>query len=110
HEESRLIGEPWLVASELRFESRDSLIQRAAPLDEQRLREDFPERFREDDIVRWDADRRALVSRREARFDEIVLSSKPAGKVDPLLAAEALTKAVAELGLHCLPWSERLLQ
>src|SRR5690606_20894723 len=56
------------------------------------------------------ADRRALVSRREARFDEIVLSSKPAGKVDPLLAAEALTKAVAELGLHCLPWSERLLQ
>lgn len=110
HEESRLIGEPWLVATELRFESRDSLIQRAAPLDEQRLREDFAERFSDADVVRWDADKRALVSRRETRFDEIMLSSKPGGKVDPALAAQALVKAVAELGLQCLPWSERLQQ
>jgi len=110
HEESRLIGEPWLVATELRFESRDSLILRAAPLDEARLREDFPERFTEADSVRWDERSRALVSRRETRFDEIVLGSKPGGKVDPLLAAQALTKAVAELGLPCLPWSERLQQ
>jgi ATP-dependent helicase HrpB len=110
HEESRLIGEPWLVATELRFESRDSLIQRAAPLDEARLREDFAERFTDSDVVRWDADKRALVSRRETRFDEIVLSSKPGGKVDAALAAAALVKAVAELGLQCLPWSERLQQ
>jgi ATP-dependent helicase HrpB len=110
HDDSRLLGEPWLVASELRFESRDSLIQRAAPVDEQRLREDFAERFTDSDVVRWDADKRALVSRRETRFDEIVLSSKPGGKVDPALAAQALVKAVAELGLQCLPWSERLQQ
>jgi ATP-dependent helicase HrpB len=110
HDTSNLIGEPWLVATELRFESRDSLIQRAAPVDEQRLRDDFAERFTEGDIVRWDADKRALISRREMRFDEIVLSSKPGSKVDPTLAAEALVRAVAELGLQCLPWSERLQQ
>ena len=110
HEASALIGEPWLVASELRFEQRDSLIQRAAPLDETRLRQDFPDRFTESDVVRWDADRRALVSRRETRFDEIVLGSKPAGKVDPDLAAQALVIAVLELGLQCLPWSQRLQQ
>src|SRR5690606_17791080 len=93
HEESRLIGEPWLVATELRFEQRDSLILRAAPLDEARLRQDFPGRFREGDVVCWDDKARALVSRRELRFDQIVLSSKSGGKVDPEHAAQALTRA-----------------
>src|SRR5690606_32089286 len=44
------------------------------------------------------------------RFDGIVLESKPAGKVDPALAAKALTGAVAELGLQSLPWTENLAQ
>lgn len=110
HEESRLIGEPWLVATELRFEQRDSLILRAAPLDEARLREDFAERFCEQDVVRWDDKARALIARRETRFDQIVLSARPGGKVDANHAAQALTQAVVELGLDCLPWSERLQQ
>lgn len=110
HEESRLIGEPWLVVTELRLEQGDSLVLRGAPLDEARLREDFPERFREEDVVRWDANARALVSRRETRFDRIVLSSRPGGKVDPEEAARALVQAVAELGLNSLPWSEGLQQ
>jgi ATP-dependent helicase HrpB len=110
YEDSALIGEPWLVVSELRFDHKDSLVVRAAPLDENRLREDFPQRFVEEDIVRWDDKSRSLVSRRETRFDQIVLSSKPAGKVDPERAASALTAAVAEYGLACLPWSEKVQQ
>lgn len=110
HEESRLIGEPWLVVTELRFEQGDSLILRATPLDETRLREDFADRFHDEDVVRWDARGRALVARREQYFDQIVLSSKPGGKVDTAQAAQALTQAVAELGLQCLPWKEGLQQ
>jgi len=109
-EDSRLRGEPWLVISELRFENRDSLILRAAPLDEARLRQEFPERFVEEDVVRWDAQNRALIARREARFDQIVLDSRPAGRPDPEQAASALTEAVAQLGLDVLPWSETLRQ
>ncbi len=109
-DDSALYGEPWLVASELRFESKDSLVLRAAPLDEARLARDFPERFAERDIVRWDAEARALVARREKRFDKIVLESKPAGRPDPALAAQALCDAIAELGLEALPWSEQLRQ
>ena len=58
----------------------------------------------------WDADKRALVARRESRFDRIVLDSRPAGRVDPAHAAQALTDAVRELGLAALPWTENLRQ
>jgi ATP-dependent helicase HrpB len=103
-------GEPWLVISELRHDPRDALILRAAPVDETRLRTDFPERFRQQDVVRWNAAKRALEARRESSFERIVLDSRPAGRVDPAHAARALTDAVRELGLDALPWTENLQQ
>ncbi|MEO6263674.1 MAG: ATP-dependent helicase HrpB [Luteimonas sp.] len=109
-DDSALFGERWIVASELRFEARDALLLRGAPLDEARLQREFPQRFVEEDVVRWDATRRALVAQRERRFDAIVLNVKPAGHVDPALATRALTDAVRELGLDVLPWSEPLSQ
>ena len=105
-DDSALFGEPWIVASELRFEARDALLLRGAPVDELSLRREFATHFREGDEVRWDASRRALVNERIERFDGIVLSAKPAGRVDPALASTALTAAVRELGLAVLPWSE----
>jgi ATP-dependent helicase HrpB len=107
---SDLRGEPWLVASELRHEAKDALLLRAAPVDEARLRADFPDRFVQQEVVRWDADKRALSARRESRFDRIVLDSRAAGRVDPAHAAQALTDAVRELGLEALPWTEGLRQ
>ena len=107
---SDLRGEPWLVISELRHDPRDALILRAAPVDEARLRADFPERFRQQDVVRWNAAKRALEARRESSFERIVLDSRPAGRVDPAHAARALTDAVRELGLDALPWTENLQQ
>lgn len=109
-DDSALLGEPWLVASELRFEARDALLQRGAPLDEARLRREFPDRFMEEDAVRWDAERRALVSLRETRYDAIVLDARPAGRVDPARATAALVDAVRTLGLEALPWTASLRQ
>ncbi len=114
-DDSALYGERWLVASELRlgagrFESKDALLLRGAPLDEARLQRDFPQCFVEEDVVRWDPARRALVAQREHRFEAIVLEAKPAGRVDPLQAADALVNAVRELGLEVLPWSDALSQ
>jgi len=109
-DDSALVGEPWIVVSELRHEARDALVQRAAPLDEQRLRRDFADRFVTEDTVRWDASRRALSVQRESRFDQIVFDARPAGRVDPALAASALTDAVRDLGLDALPWPESLQQ
>ena len=109
-DDSALHGEPWIVASELRLEAADALLLRGAPVDEAMLRDCFAAHFREGDEVRWDAGKRALASERIERFDAIVLSSKPAGRVDPRLAAHALVEAVRELGLQALPWSEALSQ
>ena len=109
-EDSALYGEPWLVASELRFEAKDALLLRAAPVDETYLREAFAAHFRQGDEVRWDTGKRALVSERIERFDGIVLSSKSAGRVEPALAAQALSEAVRALGLAVLPWSDGLSQ
>ncbi len=107
---SDLRGEPWLVISELRHDPRDALILRAAPVDEVRLRRDFPTRFRQQDVVRWNGSKRALEARRESSFERIVLDSRPAGQVNPAHAARALTDAVQELGLDALPWTENLQQ
>src|SRR5690606_21616825 len=109
-DDSALLGEPWLVASELRFEARDALLLRGAPVDERQLRAHFAARFSERDETRWDPARRALVAERVQRFDGIVLDARPAGRVDPAQAAQALTAAVRELGLDALPWSEDLRQ
>src|SRR5690606_13502384 len=98
-DDSTLRGEPWIVASELRHDARDALVLRAAPVDEASLRRAFGARFIERDEVRWDGARRALVAERVRRFDGIVLDARPAGAVDPALAAQALTDAVATLGL-----------
>ncbi len=107
---SDLRGEPWLVISELRHDPRDALILRAAPVDEARLRRDFPARFKQQDVVRWNSSKRALEARRESSFERIVLDSRPAGQVNPAQAARALTDAVRELGLEALPWTENLQQ
>ncbi|MCR6625693.1 MAG: ATP-dependent helicase HrpB [Pseudoxanthomonas sp.] len=109
-DDSALVGEPWIVVSELRHENRDALVQRGAPVDERRLRRDFADRFVTEDTVRWDAARRALSAQRESRFDQIVFDARPAGRVDPALAAAALTDAVRDLGLEALSWPESLQQ
>jgi ATP-dependent helicase HrpB len=109
-DDSALFGEPWLVATELRMELRDGRILRGAPVDEARLRRDFPGRFTDEAVVRWDPAQRALVARRESRFDAIVLEARPGGRIDPQAAARALTDALPELGVAALPWSPALEQ
>lgn len=69
------------------------------PLDERRLHADFPERFIQHDVIRWETDKRALVAQRESCFDRIVLDVRPAGRIDPVQAANVLTGAARTLGL-----------
>lgn len=106
HPDSPLYGEIWLCASELKFESKEALILRATPIDQRRLQADFPDRFIEQDIVRWEDKQNALIARRETRYEQIVLASKSIGKVDSGQAAEALCTVVSQKGLAVLPWSE----
>lgn len=109
-DDSLLRGEPWLVVSELRDETRDARVLQAAPIDEARLERDFPKRFVDEDRVSWDAASRAVVAVRERRFDRIVLDTRPLPRPDPARCADALVEAVRQLGLDALPWTDILRQ
>jgi ATP-dependent helicase HrpB len=104
-DDSALFGEPWLVAIDLRYDERDSLIQAAAPFDPDLLARDFAHRFANARAVRWNRDTRAVDAFEERRFDAIVLErrSVPPRRED---AVPALLAAVRELGLDALPWSD----
>ncbi|HEY0505931.1 MAG TPA: ATP-dependent helicase HrpB [Lysobacter sp.] len=113
-DDSTLYGEPWIAISELRAlrqaqgDRGDAQVLRAAPLDEQRLRRDFPQRFVTRDRVVWDAGVRGIAAVRETRCDRIVIDSRPLAKPDPARYADALVDAVRQLGLSALPWTESL--
>ena len=110
HDDSALIGEPWLVVSDLRHDRREARIQRAVPVDERALRRDFADRFTTEDRVVWDADARGIAAVRESRFDRIVLERRPLARPDPSRYAEALVDAVRQLGLAALPWTDATSQ
>ena len=106
HENTALLGEPWLVALDLRFEARDSLILAAAPVDFRVLERDYPQQFMRERTLRWNDDRNAVEAFDEQRFGAIVLErrSVPVKAEDAL---PALLAAVRAKGIDALPWSEQ---
>ncbi|HEX5306046.1 MAG TPA: ATP-dependent helicase C-terminal domain-containing protein, partial [Dyella sp.] len=105
HEQTALLGEPWLVALDLRHEARDSLILAAAPLDPRQLDRDFPAAFVRERVLRWNDARAAVEAFEEQRFGAIVLERRSV-PVQPADALPALLAAVRSRGLEALPWSE----
>ncbi|WP_199098537.1 ATP-dependent helicase HrpB [Dyella sp. ASV21] len=106
HENTALLGEPWLVALDVRFEARDSLILAAAPLDSRVLERDYPAQFRRERVLRWNDERDAVEAFEEHRFAAIVLErrSVPVNAEDAL---PALLAAIRSKGIDVLPWSEQ---
>jgi len=106
HENTALLGEPWLVALDVRFEARDSLILAAAPLDSRALERDYPQQFVRERTLRWNDERNAVEAFDEQRFGAIVLErrSVPVKAEDAL---PALLAAVRAKGIDVLPWSEQ---
>jgi ATP-dependent helicase HrpB len=105
HDQTALLGEPWLVALDLRHEARDSLMLSAAPLDPRVLEQDYPDQFQRGRHVRWNDERSAVEAFEERRFGAIVLErrSVPVQAED---AVPALLAAIRSRGLDALPWSE----
>ncbi|GAB3786699.1 ATP-dependent helicase HrpB [Dyella agri] len=105
HENTALLGEPWLVALDLRFEARDSLILAAAPFDPRTLERDYPQHFVRERVLRWSDARDAVEAFEEYRYAAIVLERRSV-PVQPEDALPALLAAIRSKGLDALPWSE----
>jgi ATP-dependent helicase HrpB len=104
HEASTLVGEPWLIVGEARFDARDSLVLAAAPFDPALLERDYPQRFVRERVVRMNAND-VVEAVEERRFDAIVLERRtvPAAPEDAL---PALLAAIRTRGIAALPWNE----
>ncbi|HEU4670441.1 MAG TPA: ATP-dependent helicase HrpB [Dyella sp.] len=105
HEQTALLGEPWLVVLDLRHEARDSLVLAAAPVDPRVLEAEFPGGFVRERVLRWNEARGAVEAFEERRFGAIVIERRSV-PVQPADALPALLAAVRSRGLDALPWSE----
>lgn len=105
-DDASLLGQPWLVVSDLDGEGADARIRRAAVLDEAVLRAHWPERFQRGRQLRFDADSRAVLACDEQRFDRIVLSTRSVPVVPGPEASAALLAGLRGLGLGALDFGE----
>ncbi|MCP5143880.1 MAG: ATP-dependent helicase HrpB [Gammaproteobacteria bacterium] len=105
---SSLVGERWLAISDLRFEARDSLVQRAARLDEEALREHFPSHFTAGEERVFNATTRAVEAHAVESFGHIALTRRRIATPADDRTLAMLLEAVGTLGLESLPWSEAL--
>ena len=107
---SKLHGESWIVASEIRFEERDALIQKGAPVDEDFLRRHFAAQFRSVRHVAFNRDTGAVETHDEKRFDELVLERRQQPTTRDAETARQLAVGLAQLGANAWPWTDNLRQ
>jgi ATP-dependent helicase HrpB len=106
---------PLLVASEVReIEGKDAerqvLLTNATAIQEEWLRELFPEGFHEETEVRFDSVQRRAVARKSVRFRDLVLRAKESDDV-PLDAAASLLATEIENGSCVLKnWDDSVEQ
>ena len=105
HENTALHGEPWLVVLDIQYDTRDSLIRAAAPLDPRVLERDHSTQFIRERVLRWNDERQAVETFEEYRYAAIVLERRSV-PVKPEDALPALLAAVRSQGIGVLPWSD----
>lgn len=109
HESSTLRGEPWLVAIDLSFDERDSLILAAAPIDPVMLHRDYQSHFFERRTQQWSDARQTAEAFVERCFDAIVLERRKVALRETDTEA-ALLDAIRQRGLDALAWSDATRQ
>ncbi|PIV32216.1 MAG: ATP-dependent helicase HrpB [Lysobacterales bacterium CG02_land_8_20_14_3_00_62_12] len=108
--DSALSGAPWLVIAELRFDEKNSLIQRAAPVDFQFLERAFADQFSSQRQLAFQRDSQSVVAIQERRFADLLLDARPVPTARDAATAAILLGGIGQLGLQSLPWSESLQQ
>jgi ATP-dependent helicase HrpB len=97
-----LMHETWLCIAQLDAGQREGKIFLAAPMDG----EDLLELSTESDVIRWDAERKMVVSTREKSVGGLVVQVRPLEKTDEAEKDKVLISEVRNHGLNMLGWSE----
>jgi ATP-dependent helicase HrpB len=94
----------------VRFEARESLILRAAPVHESFLRAQFPHAFRRETTLAFNPETRAVEAFEQQRYGAIVLARSAIGAPRDARSAAMLLEGIAALGMDAMPWTEALRQ
>ncbi len=105
-DDSKLFGAPWIVASELRYDERDAMVQRGAPVDEAHLREADAARFVRATELAFNDASRALEAHEVERYDALVLARRRVPVPKDARATALLVDGIRRLGLDALPWTD----
>jgi len=99
------LRQPCIAAASIDAGETEGLIYLAAPMSLENLRTYFPTHIRNEDVIRWDVQDQAVITRREERFGALVFDSRPLSKPDPDKMRAAMLDGVRRLGLEGLPWT-----
>ncbi len=100
-----------LAVADLELKGSEARIRMAAPVSRAALERRFPDRFRAEEHVAFDARAGAVLARRRAMFGPLVLEEAPlSAPPDPSRVALALARAAAEREFRDLAWTEAAKQ
>jgi ATP-dependent helicase HrpB len=105
HEGEMRLRQPCIVAASLDAGETEGQVYLAAPVSLDTLRAQLSSHIRNEEVVRWDAQQQAVLSRREERFGALVLESKPIPRADLEKQRTAMLEGVRRLGIEALPWT-----
>ncbi|MFD1796294.1 ATP-dependent helicase HrpB [Paracoccus aurantiacus] len=99
-----LAGEPFLVATDLDGEGRESKIRLALPITEAEIRDLFTSRIVSRDAVEWSTREGRILARRRELLGALTLSERPLEKPDEDAIARAAWDGIRADGL---PWGAK---
>ena len=102
NEADSLAGSRLIVAIDLDGAGREAKIRQAVAISEAELRAVHGRRLRWMEVCEWSKRRKEVVTRRQERFDALVLDDRRWDSAPPEVIAIAMLDGVRELGL---PWS-----
>ena len=101
-----LMREEWLAIADLDAGSKEGKIFLAAPVNKTYLLT----HAKEQEVVKWDAERGIITAQLESRIGSVILATKPIQKISDELRVKILCNALQEEGLKLLNWSEGNVQ
>jgi ATP-dependent helicase HrpB len=97
-----LMREEWLAIAHLDAGAKEGKIFLAAPVNKHYLLK----HAREQEVVKWDAERGIITAQLESRIGNVVVSAKPLQKIPDELRIKILCEAVQQEGVKALNWSD----
>jgi len=105
--EDSLFGEELLVVSNLHAHDKDSFINLACPISIEMLEEYFSSYIIKSESIKYNKENKKFDIRQNSYFLNLLLSSKPAVKVDERNFKKLLIELLKEEGLGLLTWSKQ---